>query len=198
LCRPARLARKLLGGWSVRANQIRFNRGFTLVELMAVVAIVAVLATLATYGVNKYIQSSKSSEAIQMLGAIKAAQEQYRAETFTYKDVSGGQSKLTYYPQKDPGKNAAAWGAPTDPEGIAYRELGVSADAPVRFVYGCAAGSGNVGIPAPGMTVANWPQTIQQPWYVVQARGDLDGDKIESIFVSSSFTSRIFTDKEGE
>lgn len=164
---------------------------------MAVVAIVAILATLATYGVNKYIQSSKSSEAIQMIGAIKAAQEQYRAETFNYKDVSGA-SKLTYYPQSAPTNKAFAWGDVSSTEGQAYRELGVSTDAPVRFVYGCAAGSGATSIPTPGMTVTNWPATQQQPWYVVQALGDLDGDGIKSVFVSSSFTGRIFSDKEGE
>jgi type IV pilus assembly protein PilA len=174
------------------------SRGFTLVELMAVVAIVAVLATLATYGVNKYIQSSKSSEAIQMIGAIKAAQEQYRAETFRYLDPSGT-NKLTYYPQADPTDKAFAWGDASSNEGKAYRELGVSTDAPVRFVYGCAAGSGTVAVPLPSMTVTNWPTSpLQQPWYVVQARGDFDADKVESIFVSSSFTSRIFTDKDGE
>ena len=164
---------------------------------MAVVAIVAVLATLATYGVNKYIQSSKSSEAIQMIGGIKAAQEQYRAETFRYLDPSGT-NKLTYYPQSAPSNYAYAWGDVSSNEGKAYRELGVSTDAPVRFVYGMAAGSGSIAVPTPSMTVSNWPATIQQPWYVVQARGDFDADKVESIFVSSSFTSRIFSDKEGE
>jgi type IV pilus assembly protein PilA len=165
--------------------------------MMAVVAIVGVLAGLAVYGVNKYIQSSKASEAIQMIGGIKAAQEQYRAETFRYLDPSGT-NKLTYYPQSTPSPSAYQWGDVTSNEGKAYRELGVSTDGPVRFVYGCAAGSGSIAVPTPSMTVANWPGTIQQPWYVVQARGDLDGDKIESIYVSSSFTTRIFIDKEGE
>jgi type IV pilus assembly protein PilA len=164
---------------------------------MAVVAIVAILATLATYGVNKYIQSSKSSEAIQMIGSIKAAQEQYRAETFAYKDV-GGNHTLTYYPKSTPSPAAMAWGDGTTTEGKAYRELGVSTTAPVRFVYGCAAGAGADAIPAPGTTVTNWPSTSQQPWYVVQAKGDLDGDGITSTFVSSSFAGRIFTDKDGE
>jgi len=167
------------------------------VELMAVVAIVAVLAALATYGVGKYIQSSKSSEAIQMIGAIKAAQEQYRSETFVYKDPSGT-NKLTYYPKGTPDSSAYSWGDVTSNEGKAYRELGVSTDGPVRFVDGCAAGSGAIAVPTPAMTVANWPGTIQQPWYVVQARGDFDNDKIESVYVSSSFTNRIFSDKEGE
>lgn len=176
------------------------NRGFTLVELMAVVAIVGILATLATYGVNKYIQSSKSSEAIQMLGAIKAAQESYRSETFVYKDVSGTKSLAAggFYPQTTPSPTAYQWGDASTDQGKAYRELGVVADAPVRFVYGCAAGAASDNVPTPGMTVTNWPSTVQQPWYVVEALGDLDGDKVYSTFVSSSFAGRIFIDKEGE
>ncbi|HEY6078698.1 MAG TPA: prepilin-type N-terminal cleavage/methylation domain-containing protein, partial [Polyangiaceae bacterium] len=49
-------------------------RGFTLVELMIVVVLVAVLSALAVYGVRKYILTSKTGEAVQMLGAIRAAQ----------------------------------------------------------------------------------------------------------------------------
>jgi prepilin-type N-terminal cleavage/methylation domain-containing protein len=191
------LARKLLSALSVRALQRGINRGFTLVEMMVVVAITGLLATVAVYGVNKYIQSSKSTEAIQMIGAIKAAQEQYRIETYTYKDVSGTNT-LTYYPQSSPTNKAYAWGDTTSVEGLGYRELGVSTDAPVRFVYGCAAGLSNNKVPTPAMSVANWPATSQQPWYVVQALGDFDADGVQSVYVSSSFTSRVFADREGE
>lgn len=165
--------------------------------MMTTVAIVGVLATVGIYGVNKYIQSSKTTEAIQIISAIKAAQEQYRADTLAYKDVSG-KNQLTYYPAATPTNKAFAWGDVSSTEGKAYRELGVSTDAPVRMVYGCAAGSGAIAVPTPAMTVANWPGTIQQPWYVVQALGDVDGDNIRSVYVSSSFTSRIFVDKDGE
>jgi len=164
---------------------------------MTTTAIVAIVAALGIYGVTRYIQSSKSTEAIQMIGSIKAAQEQYRAETYRYLDPSGT-GKLTYYPVSKPSDKAYAWGDTSSAEGKAYRELGVATDAPVRLTYGMAAGSGNAQIPTPAMTVANWPGSLQQPWYVVQALGDLDNDNVQSVYVSSSFTSRIFTDKEGE
>jgi prepilin-type N-terminal cleavage/methylation domain-containing protein len=185
----------------VRHSVRKRNRGFTLVELMGVVAIVAILATLAVFGVSKYIQSSKASEAIQMLGSMKAAQEQYRAETFAYLDVSGSHTLTGYYPTATPSRKAWGWGDTSTDQGKAWQTLGVTADAPVRFAYACAAGDGSNAIPAPGVstTVANWPTSSGGvPWYVVRAIGDLDDDGLQSVYVSSSFTGQIITDHEGE
>lgn len=169
---------------------------------MTVVALVAVLATLASYGVGKYIRSSQSSEAIQMLGSIKAAQEQYKAETFTYKDVSGSHSlaSSSFYPMTTPSTKRYVWGDVSTNQGKAWRELGITTDTPVRFAYGCAAGGATDAVPAAGTSfaISNWPATLALPWYVVRATGDLDGDSELSVYVSSSFTGEIFIDKEGE
>jgi len=170
---------------------------------MAVVAIVGILSTLAVYGVRKYINSSKASEAIQMLGSIKAAQETYKTETFGYLDVSGSHTLAasTYYPMTAPSNKAYGWGDVSTAQGKAFQTLGVTADAPVRFAYGCAAGDGSNAIPGAGtsFTVPNWPTASNgAPWYVVRAVGDLDADSIQSIYVSASFTGQIIVDKEGE
>jgi type IV pilus assembly protein PilA len=178
-------------------------RGFTLVELMAVVAIVAVLAGLSVYGVRKYILAAKTSEATQMIGAIKTAQEQYRAETFAYKDISGKgalSDYSTYYPSTSVLKRQKkAWGDGTDAVANGWRELGVSASAPVMYIYGCAAGPGSAPPAAPGITIGNYPTAATgQPWYLIKAVGDLDGDGTVGTYVGTSITAEIFHDKQEE
>src|SRR5688572_10733767 len=102
----------------------RTARGFTLVELMIVVVIVCVLAVIGIYGVRKYIFSSKTGEAVQMIGSIKAAQEAFKDETFAYLDVTG--TLTSYYPSNaKPGQNKVAWGG-AGPGLANWNALGVS------------------------------------------------------------------------
>jgi type IV pilus assembly protein PilA len=184
------------------------QRGFTMVELMITVAVVGILATLATWGVTKYIRLSKASEATQMIGAFKSAEEAYKSDMFSYLDVSG-ESKITassYYPaDTTAGQKARSWlevdGAETQ-VGLRIKQLGVVADGPVYFIYACAAGGGTQ-IPAghqlAATTVDNWPTAATgQPWYVVNAKADLDGDGTEASFTSASFTTQIFVENDGE
>jgi type IV pilus assembly protein PilA len=187
-----------------RRSERRANdSGFTLVELMVVVAVVSILATLAVFGVRKYILASKTSEAVEMIGAIKTAQEQYKAETFAYKDVSKVNSLAdysTFYPTTTPlRRKKMAWGGGTDDVANGWRELGVTASAPVMYIYGCAAGPGSMAPAAPGITIVNYPTAASgTPWYLIKAVGDLDGNGSVGTFVGTSFTAEIFHDKEEE
>src|SRR5688500_13283501 len=67
---------------------IRRSRGFTLVELGVVVAIVGILSVIAIVGYRKMILSSKLSEAKTMINAIRLAEEDYKAESGGYLDIS--------------------------------------------------------------------------------------------------------------
>jgi prepilin-type N-terminal cleavage/methylation domain-containing protein len=177
----------------------RNNRGFTLVELMIVVVVVSVLALIAIYGTNRYIANSKTTEAVQLIGSIKAAEESYKDETFTYLDVTG--DLTTYYPSNPKrGQFKVQWGgAPTD-IAAKWGTLGVQPAGPVAFVYACVAGDGTAAPPSPsGVTVKGWPTTAQgTPYYVVKAIADLDPGGPETTYISPSFTNQIFSANEGD
>src|SRR5882724_5711591 len=173
----------------------RHQLGFTLVELMVIVVIVSILALLGTYSVRKYVTASKTSEATEMITAIKAAQESYKDETFAYLNVTTNID--TYYPNNpNAGRVKVQWGG-ADASLANWQALGVHAAAPVLFQYSCVAGpSGAVPLPGGGgtadITVGNWPATVNSPWYVVKAEADFEGNGLHTVFVGSSFYGEIF------
>jgi len=175
------------------------SRGFTLIELMIVVVIIAVLATLAVYGVGKYISQSKTGEAIQMIGAIKAAQESYKDETFAYLDVTG--DLATFYPtNSEPGQKKVGWGE-GGAIGSKFQALGVAPSGAVLFQYACSAGSATDNVDAVGsdITITGWPTgAMNQPWYAVKAVADLRRGGHRTVYVASSFTNQIFSAHEGD
>jgi type IV pilus assembly protein PilA len=187
----------------VRANK-RSKLGFTLVELMITVVIVGILAALAVYGVMRYIRSAQSSEPIQMIGMIKTCEEAYKAEMLSYLDVSGTKSLAdsAYYPSNDVSQKEWGWGATNTPVGANYRRLGVTTNNAVRYAYATAAG-GSADTPTGTnllkTQVQNWPSgPTGAQWYVVSAKGDLDGDGRQSRFVSASFGDAIIAEDDFE
>ena len=189
--------------------RVNARRGFTLVELLVVVAMIGVLSALAIVGYRKYLQSSHSGEARAILQGIRAGEENYRAETLTYLGCSGcggspcpqGTGALTTrYPHDTPDKTKWNWINNAHADAPCWRMLNVTADGPVHYVYSVVSGSPGQampGIPAPGVT-PTWPNPTREPWYVVQAVGDLDGDGTLSSFVASSLSGEIAVENESE
>ena len=62
------------------------NKGFTIMELMAVIVILGILSTLAVVGVTKYRQTVKEKELVNLHSTIESAYDKYRSNTI----MSGG------------------------------------------------------------------------------------------------------------
>ena len=179
-------------------ERARATRGFTMIEMMVVVAIVGILATLAVFGVKRYINSAKTSEAMAMVNTIRAAEESYRDETFKYRGLgdftSGG-----WHPMETPGNRKYNWATTgTGDMTNIFRELGVETTSPVYYTYTVVAGDSGGTVPTPPCGKAFTFPTPQEPFYVVVAKGDLDGDGRFSYVVSHSFSGEIYIENEGE
>jgi type IV pilus assembly protein PilA len=172
------------------------QRAFTLLELLTVVTIVGILATIGLVAYRKFITSSKSSEAIYMVGSIRAAEESYRAETMSYLEASDKFAK--FYPNESPGKMKHQWDNSGHTDYLKWRQLGARPDGPVY--YGYKVGAGVAGTPIHKLDIAQPPtwQAATEPWYVIEAKGDVDGNGTYSWVAASSFTGEIYLENQGE
>jgi type IV pilus assembly protein PilA len=181
------------------------TRGFTLVELMIVVVIAGILATIAGYGLSRYISSSKTGEAVQMIGSIKAAQESYKDETFQYVAVADNVTDQdSFYPHdfsaSVPGRDKVQWGGGNAALSARWSELAVNPSGPVLFAYASTAGAADAALTSAGsdISIGGWPTNLGQPWYIVKARADLNSGGPYTVYVGVSFTTQIFSANEGE
>lgn len=62
---------------------MKTERGFTLIELLVVVVIIGILASLALPRFVKTLEKARKAEALQHLGATRAAEERYISEHTT-------------------------------------------------------------------------------------------------------------------
>jgi prepilin-type N-terminal cleavage/methylation domain-containing protein len=177
-----------------RFKALRAARAFTLVEAMITVVIVGVLATLAIAGTRKYIATSKTSEAIDMIGYIRAAQEAYKQEMFGYLNVSQDFSDASYYPANPTPGRAKMLFAGTGTGQAGWQTLNVQTDGPVTFVYATTAGAnGTPTALGTDITVGNWPATVNAPWYVIKARADFTGSGVNTVFAAGSFSNDLYS-----
>lgn len=182
------------------ARAARRRRGFTLVELVLVVAIIGILAVIALVGYRRYMLHAKISEARSVIGAIKIAQEDYRAERGTYADLGPdfcpalggvGEKKVGWDPE------CAGGGSAADNK---WHTLPVHIAGAVQFKYATVASNAAFAAPAAASWVT-WTAaaTTSRPWYVVMAKCDLDGAGGNNTeLVASSFDNSIFSRNDGE
>lgn len=168
-----------------------------MVELLAVVAMVGILAAVAMVSYRSYLNASRTSDAKAIIGAIRIAEENYRAETLSYLNVSG--TLTNFYPAAPDGKKRHFHDPSKTALYAAWKTLDVTTDSPTTFGFAVVSGGPGDTIGAvPGITQQpSWP-TPSEPWYVVLAAGDQDGDSTYSYLVASSFTGEIYVENEAE
>jgi type IV pilus assembly protein PilA len=179
---------------SKRALGVRAaKRAFTLVELMIVVAIIGVLALIAIVGYRRYVLSSKVSEAQNVIGAIKIAQEDFKAERGTYF------ASATWCPWGGVGGAAAPGNRLMQWTSICWAALPVHVEAPVRFNYYTDGGLPGTWAAPGGTGFAGWLAVTDRPWYVIEAQADLrsDGTPYTGLSTASN-TTTLFVQNEGE
>lgn len=142
---------------------------------MIVVAIIGVLAAIATYGVRKYLQAAKTSEAKQAVGSIargaSVAYNSLEALCANAKAVPATVPKGTKYEPNN--KEGSDFETGTTSEG--WKCLKFSINDPVYYRYSYVKGSaGIVGTQNPAKPSVNG--------FEAAAQGDLDADGTLSTF----------------
>jgi type IV pilus assembly protein PilA len=174
----------------------RTQRGFTLVELLAVVAMIGILAAIAMVGYRRYLNAARSGDAKAVMGAIRIAEENYRAETLNYLQCSN--NLTNWYPGPPDGSVRRHWKQDSHAAYSCWMTLNVVTDTPTTFGFAVMAGPPGVAMPAPNTSQSpNWPVPTE-PWYVIQAAGDADSDTVFSYFVTSSVNGEIYAENEAE
>lgn len=180
----------------------RKNRGFSLVEMLVVVMITGILAMIGVMLFRKYIGSSKGTEALSVIQAIRAAEESYLAENHTYLSVSTADGGKDWYPNVTPNQARYAWAQPLHHDYANWQFLAPVINRPVQFGYLVYAGGSGVAMPQlliPGAPTYNTPT---DDWYVIQAEGDTDGNGKFAQYVTASASNQasgqIWSQNEGE
>lgn len=163
-------------------------------ELMIVVVLVGILATIGVASFRRELAASKSTEAASVIQAIRGAEETYRSENQRYFDVSATTNR--WYPATTFG-GVLHWEQPTHADYNRWRRLGAPVTQPVQFRYRVHAGGPGATLPTLTVPSVVLP-TPTEPWYVILARADADGDSVYCDAIAASFNGELFLQNEGE
>jgi type IV pilus assembly protein PilA len=144
---------------------------------MFVVAIIGVLAAIAIPAFISQMQRSRTTEAFSVIGEIKEAQAAYYATFSRYCGPLAWNPTDYANPSTQQAFSSSAPG---------WDDLGADSDGPVRFRYQVLAGPAGT-TPA---GILGFP--LAEPWYVIHAQADLDGDGTTVVFEAYSASSSVY------
>lgn len=172
-----------------------------MVELMAVVAITAILAGLGIATLRQRAFAADVTSAKVVVRSIVAAEEHYRSENQLYFDVSTP-GNAGWYPTDTFTKNTkTAWKNTKHVDYAKWQMLGPAVLQPVTFGY-----KANAGLPTTTPAFQNElaaavpiaAGSIVEPWYVVQARTDTNGNGVGCMVGAASWTPEVVSINDGE
>jgi type II secretory pathway pseudopilin PulG len=172
--------------------------------MLVVVTITGILAMIGVMLFRKYIGSSKGTEAMAVIQAIRAAEEGYMAENHVYLNVS---TPGNWYPNPKPNQTRWEWHAfanstNTHPDRGGWASLGAAVNRPVQFGFLVNAGIAGKAMPALSFQGGPTYATPTDDWYLIQAEGDTDGNGKFAQYVTASAanqaSAQIWSQNEGE
>lgn len=182
------------------ARACHASRGFSLVELLAVVTISAVLAMAGVAMFRRHMIASRGSEVTAMLEGIRSAEHMYMSENHSYLNVSVANNGGAWYPQANPTNQRNAWINQSHVDWSQWKQLGLPLNKQVLFGY--LVNAGVPGTKMPALTAAFKSPPVfpvsQLDWYLIQAKGDTDGDGVFALYATSSASNEIYTENDGD
>ena len=178
-----------------KSQGLHGQRGFTLVELLAVIAIVGVLAGLAVTGFQTMIRRSKDEDTKQALLGVAAAINAYYARTQGYLNCST--SGTSFYPMA-PSDKKHGFRNSTNPDHLCWDYYGIDI-TPTHMSFTVQAGTAGQNPPQPlKLKNLTWP-TPKGPWFVLVGATDHDVDGTLGLHVVSSFApGEVITENMGD
>ena len=172
------------------------SAGFTLVELMVVVVITGILASIGIGLVRGHLNVAKANRALAGIQAIRTAEEAFRAQNGQYLDCSADNAR--WYPMTTPSKLTYEWHQFAHPDYARWMGLGVAGIKSTQ--YGFLVSAGNPSVAYPTLQTASKPvlPTSADHWYVIQVKGDIDGNGTFMLGAATSINGEVYLEHEGE
>jgi type II secretory pathway pseudopilin PulG len=166
---------------------------------MAVVVITGILAVAGVSLFRQQLLAAKGSEAVDVIEAIRSAEESYAAENHVYLNVSTASGGTSWYPNTTPNLTRFAWVQDGHADYPRWRALAPSVNRPVLFGYLVNAGEAGTNVPQLQLAAPPaFPAPMILGWYIVQARGDVDGDGVFAKYAASSLNGELVIENQGE